>query len=222
MARTGVPNGGRMVKRYGVRPPSLTSFLGAPGTGLPPSWDLPPGKGKPGPGAPPPGVFKIPSTWGPSPAGPSKGGGSTGAPPPGGYGTPGPGAPPPGAFKIPSTFHRPGFKSGMVQTTFEQARALMASQGIYPAAMYPAPAWAAGFPTGWTSQLLSPTLPASESSLPFSSGGGYGGGGFSLSSIPSWVWFGLAIFGGIYLMQKEGKGGPGGKPVAPKLKVKAK
>jgi len=137
----------------------------------------------------------------------------------------GPGNPPPGAFKITSTFYRPGFKSGMFQPTQAQTTALLASQGIYPQALYPAPAWAAGFPAGWENQLLTPT-PATSSELPSYYGGGGGvsgggnGGGSALSKIPTWAWIGAAIFGGIYLL--KGKGGTGKSMIPRNFKFKAK
>ena len=144
----------------------------------------------------------------------------------------GTGSPITGAFKVGSTFNAPGSRSGIVgPLTMEQSRTILASQGIYPSALYPTPAWAAGLPAGWTSQLLSPTLPASESSLPFSFGGGYGGGtgngggGFSLSSIPSWVWIGAAIFGGIVLLKGKGgksTGAGGGSMIPKNFRFKAK
>ncbi|MCJ7828484.1 MAG: hypothetical protein MUP81_01940 [Dehalococcoidia bacterium] len=141
----------------------------------------------------------------------------------------GAGSPGPGAFMVGSTFYRPGFKSGMVQPTRAQATALLASQGIYPAALYPASTWATGFPAGWENQLLSPT-PLTSSALPsyYGGGGGYlsgggNGGGFSLSSIPSWVWIGAAIFGGVYLLKGKGGKTATGKSMLPKnFKFKAK
>jgi len=140
----------------------------------------------------------------------------------------GTGSPIAGAFKVGSTFNAPSRMSGMVQPTQAQATALLASQGIYPQALYPAPAWAAGFPAGWENQLLTPT-PVTSSELPSYYGGGGGvsgggdGGGSALSKIPTWAWIVAAIFGGVYLLKgKGGKGGTGKSMIPRNFKFKAK
>jgi len=138
-----------------------------------PTPPLPPGPIRmPGPGAPPPGPFKIPWT-------PGK--------------TPSRGPLPPGVFKVSST-------PGLSPEALSKGAPPPGGQST-PFSGAPAPAWGG--------QFLKPTLPAAELSLPFSSGasggvysGGYYGGGSFLGSIPSWVWLGLAVFSGLYLMQK--------------------
>lgn len=85
---------------------------------------------------------------------------------------------------------------------------------------------------GWTPGIQPlQTLPPTMTTEPLGkSAGGYGGtvagttgnGGFSFSSIPSWVWIGAAVFGGVVLLKGKGKTGGGGSMIPKNFKFKTK